>query len=177
MDSAASRLPCRDLRVVDLVSRRGILPITAIDRRTIDRIHDDSEGRCGRPGGTRGRHWTRERRQTQPARRLIRDERRRVVGAAVPQPAVHRHRSRRHLEEQKLIYAGAKHVTVRLTRADGMVSLAVSDGSGFDRTRLGSAAALGLIMMRERATQLNGRFDVETTPGRGTTIRVAIPFR
>jgi len=59
-----------------------------------------------------------------------------------------------------------------------MVSLAVSDdGSGFDRTLLGSTGGLGLIMMRERATQVNGRFDVETAPGRGTTIGVTIPFR
>jgi signal transduction histidine kinase len=32
-------------------------------------------------------------------------------------------------------------------------------------------------MMRERATQLNGTFDFESTPGRGTTIKVVIPFR
>jgi signal transduction histidine kinase len=32
-------------------------------------------------------------------------------------------------------------------------------------------------MMRERASQLNGRFEVESTPGRGTTIRVVVPFR
>ena len=75
-------------------------------------------------------------------------------------------------------HAGAKHIAVRVTRADGMVALTVSDdGSGFDRTRLGSTGGLGLIMMRERAMQLNGRFDVETAPGRGTAIRVAIPFR
>jgi len=75
-------------------------------------------------------------------------------------------------------HAAARHIAVRLTRADEMVSLAVSDdGGGFDRTRPGEAAGLGLIMMRERATQLNGRFDIETAPRRGTTIRVVIPFR
>jgi signal transduction histidine kinase/ligand-binding sensor domain-containing protein len=75
-------------------------------------------------------------------------------------------------------HAAAKHVAVRLARADGLVSLVVADdGGGFDRTRLGSAGGLGLVMMRERATQLNGRFDVETALGRGTTIRVVIPFR
>jgi signal transduction histidine kinase len=39
------------------------------------------------------------------------------------------------------------------------------------------SSGLGLIMMRERASQLNGKFEFETTPGRGTTIRVVIPFR
>jgi signal transduction histidine kinase len=32
-------------------------------------------------------------------------------------------------------------------------------------------------MMRERATQLNGTFDFQSAPGRGTTITVVIPFR
>jgi signal transduction histidine kinase len=58
------------------------------------------------------------------------------------------------------------------------VSLEVSDdGVGFDRTRLGGSGGLGLVTMRERAGQLNGTFDFESAPGRGTTIRVTIPFR
>jgi signal transduction histidine kinase len=51
------------------------------------------------------------------------------------------------------------------------------DGVGFDRSRLGTSGGLGSIMMRERASQLNGTFDFESAPGRGTTIRVVIPFR
>ena len=75
-------------------------------------------------------------------------------------------------------HAAAKQITVRLTRSDGVVSLEVSDdGVGFDRSRLASSGGLGLITMRERAGQLNGTFDFETAPGRGTTIRVLIPFR
>jgi signal transduction histidine kinase len=31
--------------------------------------------------------------------------------------------------------------------------------------------------MRERATQLNGKFEFESAPGRGTTMRVVILFR
>jgi signal transduction histidine kinase len=75
-------------------------------------------------------------------------------------------------------HAAAKRITVRITRANGMVAVTVSDdGIGFDRSRLGTASGLGLITMRERATQLNGTFEFETAPGRGTTIRVAVPFR
>ncbi|HKB11825.1 MAG TPA: two-component regulator propeller domain-containing protein, partial [Vicinamibacterales bacterium] len=75
-------------------------------------------------------------------------------------------------------HARATRISVRLTRSDGMVSLVVSDnGVGFDRSRLAASGGLGLIGMRERAGQLNGKFDVESTPGRGTTIRVVIPFR
>jgi signal transduction histidine kinase len=75
-------------------------------------------------------------------------------------------------------YAQATRVTVRLTRSAGLVSLTVSDdGVGFDASRLGLSGGLGLVMMRERAGQLNGKFEFETAPGRGTTIGVVIPFR
>ena len=75
-------------------------------------------------------------------------------------------------------HASAKRIVVRLNRSDGAVSLSVSDdGVGLDRGRLATAGGLGLIMMRERASQLNGTFEFESAPGRGTTIRVVIPFR
>jgi len=75
-------------------------------------------------------------------------------------------------------HAHAKRITVRLARSAGEVSLAVSDdGVGFDSGRLGTPGGLGLITMRERAGQLNGTFEFESAPGRGTTIRVVIPFR
>jgi len=51
------------------------------------------------------------------------------------------------------------------------------DGVGFDRGRLGTSGGLGLVMMRERAGQLNGTFEFGSAPGRGTTIRVVVPFR
>jgi signal transduction histidine kinase len=51
------------------------------------------------------------------------------------------------------------------------------DGIGFERSQLGTSGGLGLIMMRERASQLNGKFEFESAPGRGATITVTIPFR
>jgi signal transduction histidine kinase/ligand-binding sensor domain-containing protein len=75
-------------------------------------------------------------------------------------------------------HAHATRITVRLTRSDGTVSLLVSDdGVGFDPSRLGMSGGLGLITMRERASQLNGTFEFASAPGHGTTIRVVIPFR
>jgi signal transduction histidine kinase/ligand-binding sensor domain-containing protein len=77
-------------------------------------------------------------------------------------------------------HAKAKQVTVRLRRINGVVSLVISDdGVGFDTGWLGSHASggLGLVMMRERATQLNGTFELDTAARRGTTIIVSIPFR
>ena len=75
-------------------------------------------------------------------------------------------------------HAQAARISVQLMRSGDVVTLSVSDdGAGFDRDRLSTAGGLGLIMMRERAGQLNGTFEFETAPGRGTVIRVKVPFR
>jgi signal transduction histidine kinase/streptogramin lyase len=75
-------------------------------------------------------------------------------------------------------HARATRITVRLERNDALVSLAIADdGVGFDRSRLTPTRGLGLITIRERAAQLNGRFECDSTPGRGTTLKVVIPFR
>jgi signal transduction histidine kinase/ligand-binding sensor domain-containing protein len=84
---------------------------------------------------------------------------------------------------QEAIGNAAKHaaptrIRVELRRLNGAVSLTISDdGIGFDRSRLGASQGLGLITMRERAGQLGGEFAFESAPGRGTTVRVDIPFR
>src|SRR5258705_14008144 len=75
-------------------------------------------------------------------------------------------------------HAAAKRIVVRLNRSDSVVSLTVTDdGVGFDRTRVAVGGGLGLVMMRERASQMNGTFECESARGRGTTIRVVVPFR
>ena len=75
-------------------------------------------------------------------------------------------------------HAQAARISVQLMRSGDVVMLSVSDdGAGFDRNRLNTSGGLGLIMMRERAGQLNGTFEFNTEPGRGTAIRVLIPFR
>ncbi len=75
-------------------------------------------------------------------------------------------------------HARATRIAVRLTRTGNDVFLTVSDdGAGFNVGQLGTSGGLGLIMMRERASQLNGTFAFESAAGRGTTIRVVIPFR
>ena len=75
-------------------------------------------------------------------------------------------------------YSAAKKVEVRLTRDDSRVRLSVSDdGVGCDPNQTGKSGGLGIINMRERVLQLQGTFEFDSAPGRGTTVRAEIPFR
>jgi signal transduction histidine kinase len=75
-------------------------------------------------------------------------------------------------------HSKAKQANVRLTRSDNRVCLVVSDdGVGFNRDGSGKAGGLGLVNMRERVRQLNGTFEFESEPGRGTTVKAEVPFR
>ncbi len=75
-------------------------------------------------------------------------------------------------------HAKAKQVEVRLTRSDSRVCLVVSDdGVGFDPDESERSGGLGLINMRERVRQLNGTFEFDSKPGRGTTVKAEVPFR
>jgi signal transduction histidine kinase len=74
-------------------------------------------------------------------------------------------------------HAGPTRINVRLARQGRNVVLTVTDdGRGCDPEQIGPGG-LGLINMRERARQLNGTFEVDSRPGRGTTVQVAVPFR
>ncbi len=77
-------------------------------------------------------------------------------------------------------HARATGVTVQLQRdALRMQCTVKDDGKGFD---LASVLArhkeqgLGLLGIRERVTALGGSLQIDSAPGRGTTIRVEIPL-
>lgn len=59
-------------------------------------------------------------------------------------------------------------------REDGTVLLEVRD-DGLGTAGSAQGAGFGLLGVRERAARLGGRVDVESAPGRGTTLRVAVP--
>jgi signal transduction histidine kinase len=70
----------------------------------------------------------------------------------------------------------ANAITVLLSPRDSGLQLAVSDnGSGFDPERSRKRASLGLASMRERVRLLHGQLDIESTPGRGTTVVAWVP--
>ncbi len=74
-------------------------------------------------------------------------------------------------------HAAPTRVDVRLARAGADVVLVIADdGRGCDPGQVGKGG-LGLVNMRERARQLQGTFELDSRPRRGTTIRVAVPFR
>jgi signal transduction histidine kinase len=71
-------------------------------------------------------------------------------------------------------YAGASQARVRLSvELDQLVFQVVDDGGGFDTatTPYGS----GLQNMADRLAALGGTVEVESQPGRGTTVRGRIP--
>jgi signal transduction histidine kinase len=71
-------------------------------------------------------------------------------------------------------YADASAVTITLVRADGMLAFSVADdGRGFDPTA--TAAGSGLRGIADRLTALDGALQVESAPGRGTTIAGRLP--
>ncbi|MCB0827494.1 MAG: sensor histidine kinase [Solirubrobacterales bacterium] len=73
-------------------------------------------------------------------------------------------------------HSGAGRIEVTLKRDDDRMVLEVGDdGSGF--TFAESNTGLGLGGMRERALLAGGDLDIESRPGRGTTVRLTVPAR
>lgn len=73
-------------------------------------------------------------------------------------------------------HAAAKVATVTLRAMGGGLVLAIGDdGIGFDPLGPRRKRNLGLVGMRERLQLVNGTFDVESAPGRGTTVVAWVP--
>lgn len=70
-------------------------------------------------------------------------------------------------------HSGSQFVSVKLS-ANGRVRLQiVDDGVGFD-TQQAPPNRFGLVSMRERAEALDAEFSVTSSPGRGTSVEVAL---
>jgi signal transduction histidine kinase len=73
-------------------------------------------------------------------------------------------------------HAAATHINVTLTYFDDVVTLDVADdGYGFDPSKADESGGLGLRGIRERAEGLGGSLTVESSPGEGTTVAIALP--
>ncbi len=78
-------------------------------------------------------------------------------------------------------HAHARHFAVELGTADGALQLVVrDDGQGFDvpaaRARAARGESQGLLSMRERVALAGGELEIDSAPGRGTSIRARIPL-
>ena len=75
-------------------------------------------------------------------------------------------------------HAEASRAEVALRRVDGGLQLAVKDdGIGFDPVQHHGNTGLGLGSMRQRVFLLGGKVEIESAPGRGTTIRAWVPLK
>ena len=78
-------------------------------------------------------------------------------------------------------HARATRAEISLAREDRtLICVIRDDGVGFNdklaRRRVGRAAGLGLLGIRERLGALNGRMRILSTPGEGTELRVSVPL-
>ena len=78
-----------------------------------------------------------------------------------------------------LSHAAATRIRLELRYTDRQLRLNIQDdGTGFDpEMALAKAGHWGFRGMRERASQIGATFDVESAPGRGTRIDVAVPWK
>ena len=73
-------------------------------------------------------------------------------------------------------HADAHNISVSLSRRASTVAAVIEDdGAGFDQ-RAVSAESVGLIGMRERMALLDGRLEIESRPGAGTTVVAEVPL-
>jgi signal transduction histidine kinase len=74
-------------------------------------------------------------------------------------------------------HANAHSVSISLARRDSAVAAVIEDdGGGFDQ-RVVREGGVGLLGMRERLALLDGRLEIETRPGAGTTLVAEVPLR
>lgn len=74
-------------------------------------------------------------------------------------------------------HAHASRVEIRLDCKDRQLLLIIRDnGVGFDPSSPRKVNSFGLVGVRERAYLVDGQLNINTSPGRGTTIEVRIPL-
>jgi two-component system NarL family sensor kinase len=76
-------------------------------------------------------------------------------------------------------HADAKHVAIRLSRSQGMVTLVITDdGCGFtpeDLKRRRQNGHVGLSLVEERVAEAGATIEIHSAPGHGTAVRLQLP--
>jgi two-component system sensor histidine kinase UhpB len=76
-------------------------------------------------------------------------------------------------------HARASRVTLRLTaHAEALELVVTDDGRGFvlEEARARPSSSIGLFGMSERIALIDGNLEIESAPGRGTTVRATVPI-
>jgi signal transduction histidine kinase len=77
-----------------------------------------------------------------------------------------------------VLHAQAGQVDVLLSLTEEHISIIIEDnGIGFTPASSVTEEQLGLFGMRERVEMLGGMLTIESSPGRGTTIKAEVPYR
>jgi len=73
------------------------------------------------------------------------------------------------------LHSGATQVRVKISVHRDLELLVEDDGCGFDVAEAGRAHGLGLRHMRDRTQALGGFLTVDSSPGKGTSLRLTVP--
>lgn len=77
-----------------------------------------------------------------------------------------------------LKHAEASEIIIDLILENDQLVLSISDnGKGFNEDEIRSRKTLGLLGMKERVILLNGQFFLNSSPGKGTTIKITVPHK
>jgi two-component system NarL family sensor kinase len=72
-------------------------------------------------------------------------------------------------------HAQATRALVQLIREGDTLSITVEDsGKGFDKDILANSDGMGFLNLQNRVAYLNGKMDIQTSPGNGTTVNIEI---
>jgi PAS domain S-box-containing protein len=75
-------------------------------------------------------------------------------------------------------HAEATLVSSRLYVEDGRLTLTIMDnGKGFDPAAAKKKKTLGLLGMKERTLMMKGDYEIDSQPGKGTSLRFSIPLQ
>jgi signal transduction histidine kinase len=101
-------------------------------------------------------------------------------GRLPPQAALSLYRIAQEALNNVAKHGHATRVAVILEQRDERVGLVIEDnGRGFDTIRMNGGPQeqrFGVTGMRERAALVGGTIDIESAPGRGTTVIVQVPL-
>ena len=77
-----------------------------------------------------------------------------------------------------LKHAETDKVSIKISYRDRLVEMVIEDaGVGYDLNALSKSEGMGLQIMRERVEMLKGDMQINSTPGKGTKIKVSIPYQ